>query len=89
MKVEVYHEWIQKLVDGLQVPTTNSFLIIMFRASLQSYLRITTTRMKWSTLQHKEAIMLCEGMTTLEARSALSVSQNTKLVALAETHDIM
>jgi hypothetical protein len=38
----------------------------MFIMGLQSYLIITTTWMKQSTLQHsKEAIMLCEeGMTT-------------------------
>ncbi len=37
-KVEVYYEWIQKLVNGLQVLTTYSFLTTMFRVSLQSYL---------------------------------------------------
>jgi hypothetical protein len=73
--VEVYYEWIQKLVHGLQVPTTDNFLTIMFKASLQSYFKIATTRMKWSTLQqHMEAAMLCEeGMTTMETRSALSI----------------
>ncbi len=72
-RVEVYYEQIQKLVHGLQVPITDSCLTIMFRACLQSYLRITTIGMKWSTLQqHKEAAMLCEkGMTTVEAKSAL------------------
>jgi hypothetical protein len=46
----------------------------MFRVDLQSYLKIATARMKWSTLQeHKEMAMLCEeGMTILEIRSALS-----------------
>ncbi len=64
-RVEVYYEWIQKLVHGLQVPTTNSYMNIMFRVALQSYLKIVS-RMKWSTLQHhKEVVMLCEeGMTT-------------------------
>jgi len=33
-KVEVYYEHIQKLVHGLQIPTTNSFLIIVLRAGL-------------------------------------------------------
>jgi hypothetical protein len=33
-RVEVYYERIQKLVRGLQVPTTNSFMTIVFRASL-------------------------------------------------------
>jgi hypothetical protein len=39
--------------------------------------------MKWPTLQHhKEAAMLCEeGMTIIEARSALLVPQSTKLAA--------
>jgi hypothetical protein len=60
-RVEVYYEQIQKLVHGLQVPIIDSFLTTMFRVSLQSYIRITTTEMKQSTLQqHKEAAMLCE-----------------------------
>jgi hypothetical protein len=73
--VEVYYERIQKLAHGLQVPTTYNFLTIVFKASLQSYLRIATIGMKWSTLQQqKEAKMLCEkNMTTAETRSALSV----------------
>jgi hypothetical protein len=33
-RVEVYYEWIQKLVHGLQVLTTNNFLTIVFRVSL-------------------------------------------------------
>jgi hypothetical protein len=37
--VEVSYEWIQKLVHGLQVPTIDNFLNIVFRASLQSYFR--------------------------------------------------
>jgi hypothetical protein len=49
-RVEVYYERIQKLAHGLQVPTTNSFLTIMFRMGLQSYFIITIVRMKWSTL---------------------------------------
>jgi hypothetical protein len=49
-RVEVYYERIQKLTHGLQVPTTYSFLNIMFRMGLQSYLIITTIRMKRSTL---------------------------------------
>jgi hypothetical protein len=52
----------------------------MFKTSLQSYPIIATTRMKWLTFQHhKEATMLCEeGMTTIEARNALSIPQSTK-----------
>jgi len=74
-KVEVYYEWIQKLAHGLQILTTNSFLTTMFRAGLQSYFIITTTRMKViNTKQHKEAAMLSEeGMTTAKVRSALLV----------------
>ncbi len=72
--MEVYYECIQKLVHGLQVPTTYNFLTIMFIVGLQLYLRITIVRMKQSTLQHKEATMLCEeGMTIPKARSALLV----------------
>jgi hypothetical protein len=33
-RVEVYYERIQKLVHGLQVPTRDNFLIIVFRAGL-------------------------------------------------------
>ncbi len=59
--MEVYYEWIQKLVRDLQASTINNFLTIVFRAGLQSYLKIVTTRMKQSTLQqHKEVSMLCE-----------------------------
>ncbi len=88
-RVEVYYEWIQKLVHGLQVPTTNNFQTIVFRASLQSYLRIVTTRMKWSTQQqYKEVSMLCEGgMTIAKARNALSVTQNIKHVILTKTQN--
>jgi len=32
--VHIYYEWIQKLANGLQLPTTNSFLTIMFKADL-------------------------------------------------------
>ncbi len=79
-RVEVYYERIQKLVHGLQIPTTNILLIIVFRASLQSYFIIAIARMKSSTLQqHKEVAMLREeGMTTTKARSAFSILQNTK-----------
>ncbi len=73
--MEVYYEWIQKLANGLQVPTTHNFLTTMFKASLQSYLKIATSGMKQLTLQqNEEATMLCEeGMTIIEAGSALSV----------------
>jgi len=79
-RVEVYYERIQKLVHGLQVPIRDSFLIIVFRAGLQSYFKIMTVGMKWSTLQcHKEAAMLCEEITTTaKARNTLLVPQNIK-----------
>jgi hypothetical protein len=79
-KVEVYNERIQKLVHGLQIPTIINFLTTMFKVGLQSHLKITIVGMKQSTLQqHKEATMLCEeGVTTIEARSALSLPQSTK-----------
>jgi hypothetical protein len=52
-------------------------LISVFRTNLQSYFKIATLGMKQSTLQqHKEVVMLCEkGMTTAEARSALSTTE--------------
>ncbi len=48
-RVEVYYEQIQKLVHGLQIPTTYNFLTIVFRAVLQSYIKIATTWMNRST----------------------------------------
>ncbi len=33
-RVEVYYEQIQKLVHGLQVPTINNFLTIVFKVGL-------------------------------------------------------
>jgi hypothetical protein len=33
-RVEVYYERIQKLAHGLQIPTIDIFLTIVFRASL-------------------------------------------------------
>jgi hypothetical protein len=59
----------------------------VFRAGLQSYLKIVTIGMKRLILQqHKEVAMLCEeSMTIGEARSALSIPQSTKQVALAKT----
>jgi hypothetical protein len=59
----------------------------MFRAGLQSYLKIVITKMKWSTLQqHKEATMLCEkGMTTVKTRNALSIVHSTKRIAPTNT----
>ncbi len=85
--MEVYYEQIQKLAHGLQVPTTDKFLIIVFKASLQSYLKIMIAGMKQSTLQqYKEASMLCdEGMTTVEIKKSLLVPQNTKQVASTKT----
>ncbi len=44
--MEVYYEWIQKLANGLQILTTNSFLTIVFKVGLESYIIIVTTRMK-------------------------------------------
>jgi hypothetical protein len=33
-RVEVYYEWIQKLFHGLQVPTIDNFLTIVFKVGL-------------------------------------------------------
>jgi hypothetical protein len=76
-----------KVGSWLQVLTTYNSLTIMFRASLQSYFRIVTSRMKRSTLQqHKEVVMLCEeGMTNVEIRSALLIPQGTKLATPMKT----
>jgi hypothetical protein len=72
--VEVYYEQIQKLAHGLQVPTIDNFLTTKFRVGLQLYLRIAIARMKQSTLQHKEVVMLCErGMIIVVARSTISI----------------
>ncbi len=37
-RVEVYYEWIQKLAHGLQIPTIDSFITIVFWVGFQSYL---------------------------------------------------
>jgi hypothetical protein len=42
----VYYECIQKLVDGLQNPTTNNLLTIVFWVWLQSYLKIAIIGIK-------------------------------------------
>jgi hypothetical protein len=78
--VEVYYEQIQKLAHGLQVLTTNNFLIIVFKMGLQSYLIIATASMKQSTLQqHKKVTMLCEkGMTITKTMSALLIPHSIK-----------
>jgi len=47
-RVEVYYERIQ---NGLQIPTIDNFLTIVFRVGLQLCLRIVIARMKKSTLQ--------------------------------------
>jgi len=87
-RVEVYYERIQKLVHGLQIPTTYNFLI-MFRANLLSYLKIATPKMKRSTLQHhKEVAMLCEEIIiTAKAGSTLSIPHNIKQVTPPKTHN--
>jgi hypothetical protein len=79
-RVEVYYRRIQKLVHGLQIPTTYSLFTIVFKAGLQSYLRIATIRMKQLTLQqHKKVAMLCEKkMTIAKVRNALLIPQNAK-----------
>ncbi len=78
-RVEVYYVRIQKLPHGLQIPTTNNFMIITFKVGLQLYFIIAIVGMKRSTLQHKEASMLFEeGMTTTEVKNALLVPQSTK-----------
>jgi porphobilinogen deaminase len=79
-RVEVYYEKIQKMAHCLQIPTTDSFLTTMFKASLLSYFIIANAGMKRLTLQqHKEVTMLCEErMIIAEARNALSVPHSTK-----------
>jgi len=56
------------------------FFTIVFRTSLQSYLRIMITKMKQLTLQqHKQTTMLCEErLIIIEARNALLVPHNIK-----------
>jgi hypothetical protein len=60
-KVEVYYEWILKLVDCLQHKADDNLLIIFFKDSLVPYLRVTTLSMKPNSLfEHKKAIVTCE-----------------------------
>jgi hypothetical protein len=64
-KVKVYYEGIHKLAHGLQTPTIDKILTNVFRARLQSHLKITTIEMKRTTLQlHKEVDMVCEKIMT-------------------------
>ncbi len=42
-RVEAYYDWIQKLAHGLQVPSPDNFLTIVFKGGLQSYLKSATT----------------------------------------------
>ncbi len=85
-RADVYFERIHKLTHVLQVLTTNNLLTIVFKASLQSYFKITTTWMKWSTLQHKEVAMLCEErMNIVEARNALLLPHSTKHATITKT----
>jgi hypothetical protein len=74
-RVEVYYEQIQKSAHGLQVPTIDSFLTIMFRMGLQSYFKFVIVGIKGSTFQqHMEASILCEErMIIAKARNALFV----------------
>jgi hypothetical protein len=48
--VEVYFKHLVKLVNYLQVKAINLFLITIFRAGLQPYLRLTIARMARNTL---------------------------------------
>ncbi len=66
---------------------SQTILLLLSRAGLESYLKIMTTVMKRSTLQqHKETTMLCEKvMIITKARSILSVPQSTKKVTLVKT----
>jgi len=74
------------LAHGLQVATIDSFLTIVCKASLQSYLKIVTTGMKWSKLQHKEVAMLGEKcMIITKARNVLLVSQSIKHAIITKT----
>jgi hypothetical protein len=59
--VEVYYEHLFKLANYLQVKATNVFLITIFIASLQPYLKITMSSMARDTLiKHKEVAVTYE-----------------------------
>jgi len=49
-RVEVYYERLLKLANNLQHRTIDSFLNIVFRSKLQSYLCVATTGMKKKNL---------------------------------------
>jgi len=60
-KVEVYYEWILKLVNCLQNKADDSLLTIFLRASLVPYWRVATPSMKPNSLfKHKEVVVTCE-----------------------------
>jgi hypothetical protein len=73
-----------KLVNYLQVKTTNVFLTIIFRTSLQPYLRLATTGMARDTfIKHKE-VVICEESTT----SGLVIANYNALMIQLESKPI-
>jgi len=59
--VEIYYECILKLANCLQHQANNNLLTTFFRACLQPYLQMATTRMKRDTLfKQKKIIVTCE-----------------------------
>jgi hypothetical protein len=59
-RIEVYYERLLKLVNYLQVKTTNVFLITIFKVGLQPYLRLATSMTKDTLIKHKEVAIICE-----------------------------
>jgi hypothetical protein len=60
-KVEIYYEWILKLVNCLQHKANDSQLTIFFRVGLVPYLRVVALCMKPNSLfEHKEVGVTCE-----------------------------
>jgi hypothetical protein len=73
-QMEVYYDWLSKLVNNLQRPTTNNFLTIILKFGLQFYLLIAIVGMKIRTLQHKDSTLFFEArISQSKAKSFLLV----------------
>ncbi len=56
--MEVYYERLLKLAYSFQHKTINSFLVVVFKSGLQSYLCVATSMKKKTLHQHKEATLV-------------------------------
>jgi hypothetical protein len=81
--VEVYYERLLELANSLQVKAIDVFLTIIFKASLQPYLRLTITSMARDTfIKHKEVAMIYEESGPIITNYNVLITQlESKLIA--------